>query len=248
MAARKSVGKTYIGTAAWANPPTERSNRAGGYSHLQHYATHFNSVEINSSLFRSHQRDTYARWAQSTPTGFGFSVKAPRSVTHECGLRHCRVELRQFLEEVAGLGRKLRVILVQTPASLAFEARLATRFFASLAAASPCPIACEPRHPSWFSPRAQAVLERQGVSRVAADPARTAGAAEPGAARKLTYYRLHGSPRMYYSAYSAEFLRKLSVRLKASSATSKEVWCVFDNTVLYEAWGNALQLRELLQA
>lgn len=246
MAARKSVGKNYIGTAAWANPPAERSIRAADHSHLQHYAAHFDAVEINSSFYRPHQQSTYARWAASTPAGFRFSVKAPRSVTHECGLRQCRVELRQFLQEVAGLGRKLRVILVQTPASLAFEARVATRFFASLTAASPCQIACEPRHPSWFSPRAEAVLSRYGVSRVAADPARPAGADEPGGARKLIYYRLHGSPRMYYSAYSTEFLRQLSVKLRALSGSSTEVWCVFDNTALYEAWDNALQLRGLL--
>src|SRR5581483_1731536 len=164
MANRRAVEKTYIGTAAWTNPPAERPARATGQSHLQHYATRFNAVEINSSFYRPHERGTYRRWAESTPAAFGFSVKAPRSVTHESGLRHCRVELRQFLEEVAGLGQKLRVILVQTPASLAFEARVVGRFFASLTSAGLCRIVCEPRHPSWFTPRAEAALSRHGVS------------------------------------------------------------------------------------
>jgi len=246
MAARTSVKKTYISTAAWANPPAERPIRAAGQSHLQHYATRFNAVEINSSFYRPHERATYERWAQSTPAAFRFSVKAPRSVTHESSLRHCRVELRRFLEEVAGLGKKLRVILVQTPASLAFEARMATRFFASLTSAGLGRIACEPRHPSWFTPRAEAALGRHGVSRVAADPAKIPGAGEPGGARNLVYYRLHGSPRMYYSAYSEDFLRELSVKMQALTASSKEVWCVFDNTALYESWNNALQLRRLV--
>jgi len=81
------------------------------------------------------------------------------------------------------------------------------RFFAWLTAASPCPIACEPRHLSWFSARAEATLSRYGVSRVAADPARNPNASEPAGTQSLIYYRLHGSPRIYYSSYSMEFLR-----------------------------------------
>jgi len=246
MANRRAVEKTYIGTAAWTNPPAERPARATGQSHLQHYATRFNAVEINSSFYRPHERGTYRRWAESTPAAFGFSVKAPRSVTHESGLRHCRVELRQFLEEVAGLGQKLRVILVQTPASLAFEARVVGRFFASLTSAGLCRIVCEPRHPSWFTPRAEAALSRHGVSRAAADPAKIPGAGTPGGAPNLVYYRLHGSPRMYYSAYSQSFLRELSVTLRALTASAQEAWCVFDNTALHESWNNALQLRSLV--
>jgi uncharacterized protein YecE (DUF72 family) len=238
--------KTYIGTAAWSNPPAERLGRAAGCSHLQHYAMRFNAVEINSSFYRSHQRDTYLRWAESTPAAFRFSVKAPRSVTHESGLRHCRAELRQFLDEVAGLGGKLGVILVQTPASLAFEAGVARPFFASLTAAGLCEIACEPRHPSWFTPKAEAALKRYGISRVAADPARIAGAGEPGGAQSLIYYRLHGSPKMYYSAYSESFLHEQSEKMKALAATSKQVWCIFDNTARFESWNNGLELRRLM--
>jgi uncharacterized protein YecE (DUF72 family) len=240
------ANRIYIGTASWANPPAERSIRPASESHLEHYATRFNAVEINSSFYRSHQRSTYARWAESCPAGFRFSIKAPRSVTHDAGLRHCRVELGQFLEEVAGLGRKLGVILVQTPASLEFESRVATRFLASLAASGLGPIACEPRHPSWFTPRAEAVLVRYGVARVAADPAKILGAGAPGGADQLAYYRLHGSPRMYYSAYTEDFLQSLATKVKASPGSTRQVWCIFDNTALHESWNNALQLGRLI--
>ena len=238
--------RTYIGTASWGNPPAERSNRRAGESHLEHYATRFNAVEINSSFYRSHQRSTYARWAESCPAGFRFSIKAPRTVTHDAGLRHCRVEVRQFLEEIAGLGRKLGVILVQTPASLEFDPRVATRFFASLATAGLGRIACEPRHPSWFTPRAEAALVRYGVARVAADPAKIPGAGAPGGANRLVYYRLHGSPRMYYSAYTEEFLQSLATKVKALPGSTRQVWCIFDNTALHESWNNALQLSRLI--
>ena len=240
------MGKIYVGTAAWANPPTEREKRAESASHLEHYATRFNAVEINSSFYRPHKRTTYERWRQSTPAEFRFSVKLPRTVTHDCGLRHCRAEVHTFLEEVAGLGKKLRVLLVQTPASLPFEPGVTGRFFASLSAASSCQIVCEPRHASWFTPKADVTLRRYGIGRVAADPAKVPGAGEPAGSQRLIYYRLHGSPRMYYSAYSSEYLAELSRKITLSNTRPREIWCVFDNTALHASWENALELKRLL--
>jgi uncharacterized protein YecE (DUF72 family) len=167
-------------------------------------------------------------------------------VSHECALRHYRAELRQFLGEVEGLGDKLQAILVQLPASLAFEAGIASRFFKSLTGACACHIVCEPRHASWFTDRADALLRRYGVARVAADPAKAPGGGSPGGCKRLAYYRLHGSPKIYYSAYSSDFLSQLAAQIKALGSRTTEVCCVFDNTARYEAWSNALQLRTVL--
>jgi len=243
-----AAGKLYSGTAGWSNPPTERNHRAAENSHLQHYAAHFNAVEINSSFYRSHARKTYERWSADTPAGFRFAVKAPRSITHDSCLKHCRRELHQFLQETAGLGKKLRVILVQTPASLEFDRAVATRFFKSVTEASSARVAFEPRHPSWFEPRAQATLSDLNVSRVVADPAKCEDVGEPPQAASLIYYRFHGSPRMYYSAYSEEYLFNLSKQIQRLRKRSKEVWCMFDNTARHASWGNALYLQHLLGA
>lgn len=236
----------YVGTAAWSNPPAERLRRKEGVSHLEHYGTQFCAVEINSSFYRSHRRVTYQSWREATPARFRFSVKMPRTVTHDCALRNCRAELKQFLAEVAGLGQKLQVILVQTPASLAFEATVASRFFGALSTLATCQIACEPRHPSWWTSTADALLRRHDVARVAADPAKAPEAAAPGGAKRLLYYRLHGSPRMYYSAYSAEYLQTLATTVTTSTSETREVWCIFDNTARHASWDNAQQLRRLL--
>jgi uncharacterized protein YecE (DUF72 family) len=245
---KQDIGASiFVGTAGWSNPPYERERRASGESHLQYYAALFNAVEINSSFYRSHQRSTYERWSASTPAGFGFSVKAPRSVTHDCGLRHCRSELGQFLQEIAGLGRKLRVVLVQTPASLEYDARVAGRFFKSLIAGCSAQIALEPPHASWFAAGVQSKLSEIGVSRVVADPAKIAAAGRPPDAGRLIYFRLHGSPRIYYSAYTPEYLTELSNEIRALTARTDEVWCLFDNTARHESWGNAQLLRRLLK-
>ncbi|HEX7182373.1 MAG TPA: DUF72 domain-containing protein, partial [Thermoanaerobaculia bacterium] len=151
-----------------------------------------------------------------------------------------------FLAEVAGLGDKLGCLLVQLPPSLSFEPAVAAGFFSDLRSRWSLPLACEPRHPSWFTPQGDDLLRELGVSRVAADPACVPDAAEPGGWRGMSYYRLHGSPKMYYSAYSDEYIAALGSRIQGDAAAGRNVWCIFDNTTLGAATRNALDLRSRL--
>jgi aspartate/methionine/tyrosine aminotransferase len=58
-------------------------------------------VEINSSFYRPHRPSTYERWAASVPASFRFSVKVPRSITHERRLADADALLDAFLAEHA---------------------------------------------------------------------------------------------------------------------------------------------------
>ncbi|MBV9467782.1 MAG: DUF72 domain-containing protein, partial [Abitibacteriaceae bacterium] len=71
-------------------------------------------------------------------------------------------------------------------------------------------------------------------------------AAIPGGWQGLVYYRLHGSPRTYYSAYTPEFLDNLAASIQEFAARSVPVWCIFDNTAAGAATSNALTLLERL--
>jgi uncharacterized protein YecE (DUF72 family) len=62
----------------------------------------------------------------------------------------------------------------------------------------------------------------------------------------LIYLRLHGSPRIYYSAYAPGFLARTAQQLRAAAAGTDEQWCVFDNTALGEATHDALALKARL--
>ena len=115
----------YIGTAAWSLPRDVAHQFPGEGPHLERYARQFACVEINTSFYRSHRAETYARWAGMTPPQFRFAVKLPRTITHDAALRGTRRPLRGFLEETAGLGDRLGVLLVQLPPSLAWDARVA---------------------------------------------------------------------------------------------------------------------------
>ena len=232
----------WIGTAGWSVPSRYATELPPGGSHLERYARRLGAVEINSSFYRPHQRKTYERWAQSVPADFRFSVKLPKAMTHEQGLADCGVLLDRFATEVAGLGEKLGVLLVQLPPKLALKKRVADRFFRDLHQRIDAPIACEPRHASWFTPDTNDWLSDRGIARVAADPAPAAGAGETGGWKGLAYYRWHGSPQIYYSDYDDAALKLLKRRLDRMCERGVPTWCILDNTALGAALGNALAL------
>jgi uncharacterized protein YecE (DUF72 family) len=237
---------THIGTAGWAIPSQYKDQLPGSGSHLERYAQRLNAVEINSSFHRHHRVQTYARWASSVPPQFRFSVKVPRTLTHDGGLVADAEVLDQFAEEVAGLGRKLGVLLVQLPPKLEFDKPVTSRFFREFRKRIDVPFACEPRHASWGSKRADSVLDDLAVSRVAADPAPWDGAGEPGGFRKLAYFRWHGHPRKYYSNYDEERLTSLRQQMVLAGKHASHLWTIFDNTVLGCATGNALEITDAL--
>lgn len=238
------MGRIRIGCAGWSIPGRHRELFDEGESMLARYATRFDMVEINSSFYRPHRRETYRRWAASVPRGFRFSVKLPRSISHELGLRGAGPALDRFLAEVDGLGARLGVLLLQLPPSAAFDPRVASTFLRMLRRRSGTPLACEPRHASWFEARADALLRDYGVARVAADPAPLPAAAQPGGDTGWRYWRWHGSPRMYYSAYDDAALDALGAALRAPGAGPQ--WLVFDNTAHGHAVHDAARMQALL--
>jgi uncharacterized protein YecE (DUF72 family) len=245
MSAPAFTERPYIGTAGWAIRTRHRAEFPGAGSHLECYARRFNAVEINSSFHRPHRRITYERWASSTPPDFRFAVKLPRAITHDLRLANAADPLEGFLEQVTGLGDKLGVLLVQLPPSLAFDLQVADVFFGTLHGLYRGSVACEPRHPTWFSPTAHELLIEHWISRVAADPAIVPAAAEPGAWPDLRYYRLHGSPRVYYSHYEADRIAAYAERIRSAG---QRAWCIFDNTAQAAATENALALSAMLAA
>jgi uncharacterized protein YecE (DUF72 family) len=235
-----------IGTAGWTIAASAASGFPEEGTSLERYSARFACAEINSSFHRSHRASTWERWAASVPEGFRFSAKVPKTITHKLKLRDSAGHVADWLSEVAPLGEKLGVVLVQLPPSLAFEEALAQSFFADLRTRWDRDIACEPRHPSWFEPEPDALLARHRVARVAADPAKVPAAAEPGGWRGLSYWRLHGSPVMYRSSYDDGRLEAYAERISANVREGREAWCIFDNTASSAATGDAVKLAGLL--
>ena len=239
---RVTRGETRVGTAGWSIPSQHAGDFPADGTHLERYARQLPAVEINSSFYRPHRPKTYERWATSVPDAFQFAVKLPREITHTRRLVDVAQPLAQFVSEISGLGDKLGPLLVQLPPSHGFDESAAATFFDSLRAQFVGKVVCEPRHPTWFTDRADALLSRFEVARVAANPARVPRAAEPGGWLGLSYYRLHGSPHMYYSDYSPEYLASVTTAIVTRAESAGAVWCIFDNTALGAATGDALDL------
>lgn len=228
------------GCAGWSLPRALWPEFPAEGTHLQRYAARFNAVEINSSFYRPHQAATYARWAASVPRHFRFSVKLPKAITHQRRLIGCDSLLDDFLAQAGGLGENLGCLLVQLPPSLAFDAAGAQDFLRLLRERHSGPVALEPRHASWFTAPADPLLEAWQVGRVLADPVVHEAGRLPGGFAGLVYVRLHGSPRMYCSAYDRAVLDALSARLQLAATPGADVWCVFDNTAEGAAIEDAL--------
>lgn len=234
----------FIGCAGWSVPSAYAEVFAQAGSHLQRYAARLGAVEINSSFYRPHKPQTYARWAASVPDHFRFSVKMPRAITHEQRLHASDALLDAFLEQCGELGERLGCLLVQLPPSLRYEPQVARRFFEAVRRRHTGPLALEPRHASWQC--AGPLLTDLQIAQVAASPARFESDAQPGGWPGLIYWRLHGEPRIYYSDYAEAYLQRLAAQLRASRAANVPTWCIFDNTAGGAALGNALALQERL--
>ena len=227
------------GTAGWSLPIKPKDPG----SHLYHYSRNLGCVEVNSSFYRPHRPSTWARWATETPPDFRFSIKAPKTITHEAKLHHAETLLRDFFEQIQPASEKAGPILFQLPPSFAFDSVVVEDFLSLLRTVYEKEVVIEPRHATWFTPPVDSLLKKYLIARVAADPPKGAvEAGQPGGSMSLAYYRLHGTPRTYYSSYDDPFLVNVAATIKALN----NAWVIFDNTALSHAYPNALRLQKLI--
>ena len=135
---------------------------------LEHYAEHFETVEINASFYRLPTRKAASRWAESTPPGFVFAVKASRYLTHVKRLRNVAEGVDRLYERIEPLvaARKLGPILWQLPERFHCDDE---RLAEALDRLPPGRHAFEFRHPSRFVPEGEALLRGHGVALVLGD-------------------------------------------------------------------------------
>ena len=240
-------GALHVGTAGWSIPRECAANFGDTGPHIERYSQFLPCAEIDSSFYRSHRPGTYAKWAATVPENFLFSVKAPKTITHLSGLAPSRTLFESFFEEIAPLGEKLGPLLFQFPPKQGFEEPRVRAFLTLFRDTYPDgQAAFEPRHASWFCDEANELLAEFRVARVVADPPRAQQAIESAGCAGPVYYRLHGSPRVYYSSYSEERLKELAGKL-SNYHPGAAIWCIFDNTASGAALGNALTLIHLLE-
>jgi uncharacterized protein YecE (DUF72 family) len=135
---------------------------------LEHYARSFDTVELNASFYRLPTRNAAARWAQSTPPGFVFAVKASRYLTHVKRLREVASGSARLLERIEPLvaAGRLGPVLWQLPETFHRDDE---RLASALEQLPPGRHCFELRHASWFAPEVEELLRAHDVALVIGD-------------------------------------------------------------------------------
>lgn len=207
---------------------------------LEHYASSFDTVEINATFYRLPEKETVRAWAEQVPDGFLFAVKASRYLTHMRRLHGIKQGLDRFwarLEPLRSSG-KLGPVLWQLPERFERDDGTLAAALAILPEASHC---FEFRHPSWFSPEVYELLEDHGASLVVADDSRR-DLPQPPPLGPLAYLRLHYGSRGRDGNYSERELDAWRRRV-ASWRARRDVFAYFNNDWRGFAPANAAVLR-----
>lgn len=156
------------------------------------YASVFRTVEINHTFRRFPRQELTASWAESTPPGFRFSVKAHQSITHRGRLRDSAAEsARSFLKALAPLGGRLGPVLFQCPPWLRRNDETLDDFLAALPEGGR--YAFEFRHDSWQTEEVEALCRSRGAALAPGLSALTEEARVPVTA-DFAYVRLRRDP------------------------------------------------------
>lgn len=209
---------------------------------LEHYATVFDTVEINNSFYRLPARETFEAWARRVPRDFLFAVKASRYLTHMKKLKDPEEPLARFFESAGGLGRKLGPVLYQLPSRWRFDRG---RLEAFLRALPPRRLqALEFREKSWYDEEVFRALREAAVVLCTHD---MAGSESPRAAvGPLAYLRFHGSGARYGGRYPSAWLSRWAAWIRERAAEGIDVYAYFNNDAEGHAPRDAVRLRERL--
>ena len=105
------IGTSAFTAAGWEGTFYPEGTQPADF--LRYYAQHFNSVEVDSTFYRTPTKATVQGWADKTPESFIFAAKIPQVITHEKVLVDCDAEFKQFMEVMDILGGKLGPLLFQ---------------------------------------------------------------------------------------------------------------------------------------
>ena len=117
---------------------------------LEHYATRFDTVEVNATFYRLASPSAVDGWVHQTPPDFVFAVKSSRYLTHMKRLTDMDRGVGRFYDSIAPLveSPKLGPVLWQLPDRFARDDE---RLAHALANLPPGRHAFELRHPRWFA-------------------------------------------------------------------------------------------------
>jgi uncharacterized protein YecE (DUF72 family) len=236
--------KNYIGCSGFVYPdwkgkfyPSDMP-RSGW---LSHYATKFNSVELNGTFYRFPVVKNLRGFADAAPDGFRFSVKAHKIITHTLKMNGAAGKVAEFINIVQdGLGDKLGCVLYQLPPAYKYTPENLDHILETVPAGLSSVV--EFRHDSWWDDAVFSAFQQKGITFCNSDypglPTRIAPSSG------LFYMRFHGRPELYKSEYTPDQLKKV---VRNIPADTEQRYVYFNNTWFLAAITNAMGIRELIE-
>jgi uncharacterized protein YecE (DUF72 family) len=211
---------------------------------FDHYASVFDTVEINNTFYRLPEESTFAAWAARVPRGFLYAVKASRFLTHMKKLKDPEEPLDRLFGRMRPLGAHLGPVLYQLPPGWKLDRDRLEHFLQVLPKGVRHVL--EFRDPSWYADGVAQMLEKYGVARCLHDMRGSATGRER--VGPFVYVRFHGATGQYNGGYSEEQLQSWAGWLQAQRGAGADVYGYFNNDVGGHAPRDAVTLRRLMAA
>ncbi|WP_308516633.1 DUF72 domain-containing protein [Sphingomonas flavescens] len=209
---------------------------------FEHYASQFDTVEINASFYRLPLASTFEGWREKAPPGFRYAVKVNRFITHMKKLLDCEEETDRFIALARPLQDKLGPLLYQLPPSLHKNVERLDAFLSRLPADLLHVV--EFRHRSWYEEEVLELLDRHDVGFVVHD---LRGLISPRwASGSTAYIRFHGTSGRYHGLYGKELLAVWADWCREQRNRGRSVWCYFNNDIHGHAIEDARALKAMV--
>lgn len=206
------------------------------------YAEKFNTLELNVTFYRFPVLKSLENWHNISPDNFRFAVKAPRLITHYKKFSDCARLIDDFYNLIAkGLKNKLGPVLFQLPPKYVYtDARLeliVTSMYKEFNNV------LEFRDSSWWSPKVFNKLKKEKTIFCGIDYPGLPN--DPVITNEIVYYRFHGKPHLYYSAYKKKELHNIA-DIVLKNKLAEKVYVFFNNTATASAIKNAITLKKYI--
>ena len=240
-------GSIHVGTGGWTFPPWRDNFYPAGLPHARELAyagEHLTGIEVNATFYSRQKPASFAKWRDTVPSGFVFTLKGSRYCTNRRNLGEAGEGVANFVAQgLVELGDKLGPINWQLPATKRFDADEIAAFLALLPSAHEglaLRHAIEPRHESFADPAFFALAREARVAVVTADAEKYACFDEQTA--PFAYARLQNARTELDSGYPEAELDGWVAKVRGWADAGRDVFCYFINGAKERAPAAAMEL------
>jgi uncharacterized protein YecE (DUF72 family) len=207
-----------------------------------HYASRFNTVELNSTFYILPKEKTWQNWHDKAPKEFIYALKMSRWLTHNKKLNDPKEAWERFWKGAQKLHGHLGPILFQLPPRFKYKISRLRDLFEVLP--PKIRFAFEFRHPTWFNEQTYQLLRKNNIALVLVSHPWLPTVEVITA--NFVYLRWHGKDKLYASNYSRQELTSWATKIKSWLKSGLDVYGYFNNDFRGFAPQNAQTLLHLL--